>query len=50
MRGSDNKMNDDFWKGEKKGNQRGPITPRNRHMAEAVPGEPGTALRPRAAS
>lgn len=28
MRGSDNKMNDDFWKGEKKGNQRGPIHPK----------------------
>lgn len=28
MQGSDNKMSDDFWKGEKKGNQRGPIHPK----------------------
>lgn len=27
MRGSDNEMNDDYWEGEKKGNQRGPIQP-----------------------
>lgn len=28
MRGSDNEMNDDYWKGEKKENQRGPIQPK----------------------
>lgn len=47
MCGCDNKMTDDYWKGEKQGNQRGPIHPKkHKEGAEAVPGEPGTELRP----
>ena len=47
MQGCDNKMNDDSRKGEKQGNQRGPIHPKkHKEAAEAVPGEPGTELCP----
>lgn len=36
MQGCDNKMNDDSWKGEKQGNQRGPIHPKkHKETAEA---------------
>ena len=36
MQGCDNKMNDDSWKGEKQGNQRGPIHPKkHKEAAEA---------------
>ena len=47
MCGADNKMNDDYWKGEKQGNQRGPVhLQKHKEMAEAVPGELGTKLCP----
>lgn len=47
MQGYDNKMNDASQKGEKQGNQRGPIHPKkHKEAAEAVPGEPGTELCP----
>lgn len=37
------KMNEDYWKGEKKGCQRS-CSPPKQETAEAVPGEPGAEL------
>lgn len=39
MHATDNKTNDDFWKGEKKGNQRGPIRPQETDTRQSEYGD-----------
>lgn len=46
MRGSDNKMNDDYWKGGKKGNQRGPIQPKKQRDGRGSAGRTWYRMEP----
>lgn len=46
MRGSDSKMNDDYWKGEKKGNQRGPIQPKKQRDGRGSAGRTWYRMEP----
>lgn len=47
MGGSDNKMNDDYWKGERKGNQRGPIQPKKQRDGRGSAGRTWYRTKPK---